>query len=132
MLIIYFRVTVHPCNWLALYSRRLAPLCSHSSSSYSGVEMYCTPNLLYCCLCGEFLNFEFSHFRVQLSCAFRPLSGAQDQAVALVYEHGEGYTTKAVCVDKGLDFLVGEMTSADCGPLADNRLFRGGEVNGTK
>lgn len=50
------------------------------------------------------------------------------QAVALVYEHGEGGPTRAVCVDKGLDFTIGEMSSGDLGPLANNRLFRGGEV----
>lgn len=50
------------------------------------------------------------------------------QAVALVYEHGEGGPTRAVCVDKGLDFTIGEMSSGDLGPLTDNRLFRGGEV----
>lgn len=50
------------------------------------------------------------------------------QAVALIYEHGEGGPTRAVCVDKGLDFTIGEMSSGDLGPLANNRLFRGGEV----
>lgn len=50
------------------------------------------------------------------------------QAVALVYEHGEGGPTRAVCVDKGLDFTIGEMSSGDLGPLTNNRLFRGGEV----
>eukprot|EP00903_Cladosiphon_okamuranus_P009078 g8679.t1 len=52
------------------------------------------------------------------------------KAVALVYEHGEGGPTRAVCVDKGLDFTIGEMSSGDLGPLADNRLFRGGEEGG--
>ena len=31
-------------------------------------------------------------------------------------------------MDKGLEFTIGEMSSGDLGPLADNRLFRGGEV----
>lgn len=51
------------------------------------------------------------------------------QAVALVYECGEDLQTKAVCLDKGLDFDVGDVISADMGPLAGNRLFRGGEVS---
>lgn len=45
-----------------------------------------------------------------------------------MYEHGEGGPTRAVCVDKGLDFTIGEMSSGDLGPLSNNRLFRGGEV----
>lgn len=45
-----------------------------------------------------------------------------------MYEHGEGQMTRAVCVDKGLDFTIGEMSSGNLGVLANNRLFRGGEV----
>ncbi|CAM9832833.1 unnamed protein product, partial [Pylaiella littoralis] len=52
------------------------------------------------------------------------------KAVALVYEHGKGGETRAVCVDKGLDFTIGEMSSGDLGPLSNNRLFRGGEDGG--
>ncbi|CAM9229587.1 unnamed protein product, partial [Hapterophycus canaliculatus] len=52
------------------------------------------------------------------------------KAVALIYEHGEGGPTRAVCVDKGLDFTIGEMSSGDLGPLSNNRLFRGGEDGG--
>lgn len=48
--------------------------------------------------------------------------------MALVFECGDGQKTKAVCLDKGLDFDVGDVITADLGPLADNRLFRGGEV----
>lgn len=50
------------------------------------------------------------------------------QAVALVYEHEEGGPSRAVCVDKGLDFTIGEMSTGDLGPLSNNRLFRGGDV----
>lgn len=46
-----------------------------------------------------------------------------------MYEHGEGQPTRAVCVDKGLDFTIGEMSGGDLGRLADNRLFRGGDVS---
>lgn len=46
----------------------------------------------------------------------------------MVYEHAEGQPTRAVCIDKGLDFTIGEMSGGDLGPLADNRLFRGGDV----
>ncbi|CAM9128109.1 unnamed protein product [Laminaria digitata] len=53
------------------------------------------------------------------------------KAVALVYEHGEGQPTRAVCVDKGLDFTIGEMSGGDLGRLADNRLFRGGDEGGS-
>lgn len=52
--------------------------------------------------------------------------------MALVYEHAEGQATRAVCLDKGLAFTLGEMvfSDADIGPLANNRLFRGGDVRG--
>ncbi|CAM9300625.1 unnamed protein product [Sphacelaria rigidula] len=53
------------------------------------------------------------------------------QSVVLVYEHGEGLQTKGVIVDKGLEFTIGEMSSVDLGPLANNRLFRGGEDGGS-
>lgn len=56
------------------------------------------------------------------------LSRESLQSVVLVYEHGEGLQTKGVIVDKGLEFTIGEMSSVDLGPLANNRLFRGGEV----
>ncbi|CAM9125495.1 unnamed protein product [Discosporangium mesarthrocarpum] len=52
------------------------------------------------------------------------------QVVGLVYEHGRG-TAKAVCLDRGTPFTIGEMTNADFGPLSDNRLFRGGEDGGS-
>ncbi|CAB1117878.1 unnamed protein product [Ectocarpus sp. CCAP 1310/34] len=52
------------------------------------------------------------------------------KAVALVYEHGEGGPSRAVCVDKGLDFTIGEMSTGDLGPLSNNRLFRGGDDGG--
>ncbi|CAM9572221.1 unnamed protein product [Choristocarpus tenellus] len=48
------------------------------------------------------------------------------EAVGLVYEHGAG-TTKAVCLDRGTPFTIGEMANADFGPLTGNRLYRGGE-----
>eukprot|EP00904_Undaria_pinnatifida_P001279 jgi/Undpi1/11151/HiC_scaffold_30.g13449.m1 len=53
------------------------------------------------------------------------------KAVALVYEHGEGQPTRAVCIDKGLDFTIGEMSGGDLGRLTDNRLFRGGDEGGS-
>lgn len=46
-----------------------------------------------------------------------------------MFEHGADRKTKAVCLDKGLDFDVGDVIGADLGPLSGNRLFRGGEVS---
>ncbi|CAM9894693.1 unnamed protein product, partial [Phaeothamnion confervicola] len=47
----------------------------------------------------------------------------------LIFEHGIA-GSKAVCLDRGSPFEIGEMTSTDLGPLAKNRLYRGGEDGG--
>lgn len=69
-----------------------------------------------------------SLLRAQAVRILRRFTGRSGQAVALVFECGEDRKTKAVCLDKGLDFDVGDVIAADLGPLAGNRLFRGGEV----
>lgn len=75
----------------------------------------------------EMLRF-FLRVRCGCQLSTHPFHNGREQAVALVYEHQEGQPSKAVCVDKGLDFTIGEMSSSDLGPLTNNRLFRGGEV----
>ncbi|CAM9325324.1 unnamed protein product [Chrysoparadoxa australica] len=52
------------------------------------------------------------------------------KSVALVIEVTDA-GTRAVCLDRGSPFTVGEMTGADIGPLRENRLYRGGEDGGT-
>jgi putative AlgH/UPF0301 family transcriptional regulator len=52
------------------------------------------------------------------------------KSVALVFEYSTE-ATKAVVIDKPSAFTIGEMTSMDMGPLAGNRLYRGGEDGGS-
>eukprot|EP00612_Vaucheria_litorea_P003070 CAMPEP_0171469768 /NCGR_PEP_ID=MMETSP0945-20130129/11497_1 /TAXON_ID=109269 /ORGANISM="Vaucheria litorea, Strain CCMP2940" /LENGTH=228 /DNA_ID=CAMNT_0011999007 /DNA_START=184 /DNA_END=866 /DNA_ORIENTATION=+ len=52
------------------------------------------------------------------------------KSVALIYEYSNE-ATKAVVLDKGTPFTIGEMTSLNVGPLHENRLFRGGEDGGS-
>ncbi|KAG5181565.1 hypothetical protein JKP88DRAFT_320900, partial [Tribonema minus] len=52
------------------------------------------------------------------------------KSVALVFEYSME-ASKAVVLDRGSPFTIGEMTSLDMGPLANNRLYRGGEDGGS-
>lgn len=83
-------------------------------------------------VCG-LIRMTFTRFLIDLLFSSNPVAGPRcrqinQQSVALVYEHGEGRVTKAVAVDKGLEFTIGEMTNVGAGQLSNNRLFRGGEV----